>query len=31
VCGNDSSVNSDLVGVLVGTALLRGVSVSVWK
>jgi hypothetical protein len=31
VCGNDSTVNSGLVGVQIGTALLVRVSVSVWN
>jgi hypothetical protein len=31
VCGTDSTVNSGLVGVKIGTALLVRVSVSVWN
>jgi hypothetical protein len=30
VCGTDSMVNSGLVGVLIGTAVLVRVRVSVW-
>jgi hypothetical protein len=30
VCGTDSTVNSGLVGVQIGTAVLVRVSVSVW-
>jgi hypothetical protein len=31
VCGTDSTVNSGLVGVQIVTAVLVGVSVSVWN
>jgi hypothetical protein len=31
VCGTDSMINCGLVGVQIGTALLKRVSVSVWN
>jgi hypothetical protein len=31
VCGNDSTVNSGLMGVQIGTAVYLRISVSVWN